>query len=194
MGKEKMEIPQDKPALRRFMLEKLKTHPQAPEDYPGLFQHLSDRLDAGFTAILTFQSLPGEPDLTPWLQERPGIPVFFPRIEGDSGLLTFRKPPAPGAPWEVHPLGFRQPAAHAEAWDPSAFSSTLVLVPGLAFDKTGGRLGRGKGFYDRFLSQCPANCFSLGIGWDFQVVSRVPRDPWDCRLQGLATPTLGLIF
>lgn len=70
----------------------------------------------------------------------------------------------------------------------------LVLAPGLAFDALGSRLGRGGGFYDRFLSGDPSNerlrsarWFTAGVCFDFQVVERVPTDELDIRLDAVVT-------
>lgn len=54
----------------------------------------------------------------------------------------------------------------------------LVVVPGLAFDSTGGRLGQGGGWYDRFLSRCPTQV-SVGVCFAEQLVVRVPHEPHD---------------
>ena len=50
----------------------------------------------------------------------------------------------------------------------------LVLVPGIAFDKRNHRLGRGLGYYDRFLRKLPARIPAIGLAFDFQVVHRLP--------------------
>jgi 5-formyltetrahydrofolate cyclo-ligase len=50
----------------------------------------------------------------------------------------------------------------------------LVVVPGVAFDRQNFRLGRGVGFYDRFLSRLPATTHTLGLAYDFQVVDAIP--------------------
>lgn len=57
----------------------------------------------------------------------------------------------------------------------------LIVVPGVAFDRKGNRLGRGKGYYDRFLSQ-HREVKRIGICFDFQLVEEVPSDPWDMRM------------
>ncbi|MCM8765773.1 MAG: 5-formyltetrahydrofolate cyclo-ligase [Candidatus Omnitrophica bacterium] len=58
-------------------------------------------------------------------------------------------------------------------------SLDLVIVPAVAFDKKGNRLGRGKGYYDSFLSTIPKKTFSIGIAFDFQIVPRLPVRPCD---------------
>src|SRR5262249_59299424 len=71
----------------------------------------------------------------------------------------------------------------------------LIVVPGIAFDLRGGRLGRGGGFYDRFLSQPGLGATKIGVGLDEQVIAEeVPRDSWDVTLDGLVTPTRTLAF
>jgi len=50
----------------------------------------------------------------------------------------------------------------------------LVVVPGLAFDKKGGRLGRGKGYYDRFLGKLTSKTISVGLAFDFQIIASIP--------------------
>ncbi|MCM8800777.1 MAG: 5-formyltetrahydrofolate cyclo-ligase [Candidatus Omnitrophica bacterium] len=59
----------------------------------------------------------------------------------------------------------------------------LVLVPGLAFDKHGNRLGRGKGYYDRFLKKLSANTVSIGLAYNFQILNRLPATPLDVKVQ-----------
>ena len=59
----------------------------------------------------------------------------------------------------------------------------LVVTPGLAFDSGGGRLGRGAGFYDRFLSQAGFHGIACGFGLDEQIVDEVPCEAHDVRLQ-----------
>lgn len=54
----------------------------------------------------------------------------------------------------------------------------LIVVPGVAFDKNGNRIGRGRGYYDRFLSQ-HLNVKRIGICFDFQLVDEVPTEPLD---------------
>ena len=75
---------------------------------------------------------------------------------------------------------------------PDAFD--LVLVPGLAFDLDGGRLGRGAGFYDRFLATLPKKTRFVGVALDEQFVEKTPRDAFDLPVDALATPSRLVVF
>ena len=55
----------------------------------------------------------------------------------------------------------------------------LMVVPGLAFDKSGHRLGHGGGYYDRFLEKAPPAIFTVGLAFDFQVVGELPKHSTD---------------
>lgn len=69
------------------------------------------------------------------------------------------------------PYGVLEPATQNQV-EPKDLD--LVIVPGLAFDKKGNRLGRGKGCYDRFLSTLSAKTVALGLAFDFQVLPVIP--------------------
>ena len=53
------------------------------------------------------------------------------------------------------------------------------LVPGLAFDRSGNRLGRGKGYFDRFLKNLPGAVKKIGLAYDFQILESIPTFPHD---------------
>ncbi len=59
----------------------------------------------------------------------------------------------------------------------------LMVVPGLAFDKSGHRLGHGGGYYDRFLENTPRSVTTVGLAFDFQVVEELPRHSTDIPLK-----------
>ena len=67
----------------------------------------------------------------------------------------------------------------------AAESFGLVLVPGLAFDRAGNRLGAGKGFYDRFLAEIQAP--KIALAFAFQLVEQVPIEPHDQRVDMIVT-------
>ncbi len=66
-------------------------------------------------------------------------------------------------------------------------SLDLIIVPGIAFDLNGGRIGYGKGFYDRFLAQTRA--FRLALAFDFQVIENIPTEFHDVLMNGIITQT-----
>jgi len=63
----------------------------------------------------------------------------------------------------------------------------LIVVPGMAFDKKGHRLGRGRGYYDRFLAK-HSHTHTIGICFDFQLVPEVPAEPHDHPVNEVLTP------
>jgi 5-formyltetrahydrofolate cyclo-ligase len=62
----------------------------------------------------------------------------------------------------------------------------LVVVPGMAFDRDGYRLGRGGGYYDRFLSAARFRA-AVGLAFAWQLLPELPRDPWDVPVGAVAT-------
>ena len=58
----------------------------------------------------------------------------------------------------------------------------LVIVPVVALDKKGNRLGRGKGYYDRFLEKLPAKTVSIGLAFDFQILPNIPASNHDKKV------------
>jgi len=63
----------------------------------------------------------------------------------------------------------------------------LLILPGVAFDRKGGRLGMGGGFYDRMLASLPGKVVRMGLAYDFQVFDRIPLEEKDQRMDCLVT-------
>lgn len=63
----------------------------------------------------------------------------------------------------------------------------LIVVPGVAYDRKGNRLGRGKGFYDRLLANVQAT--KIGVGYEFQLFDEIPSEPHDIRMDAVITQT-----
>lgn len=61
----------------------------------------------------------------------------------------------------------------------------LIVVPGVAYDKKGNRLGRGKGFYDRLLKTTGAT--KIGVGYEFQMIDEIPTEPHDVKMNIIIT-------
>ena len=58
----------------------------------------------------------------------------------------------------------------------------MAVIPGMAFDSNGNRLGRGKGYYDRFLSMLPARIYKIGVCFDFQKFEHIPTATNDIQM------------
>lgn len=107
----------------------------------------------------------------------PGIEWAHPRIEGEH--IVFCR----GEDFEEGPLRLQQPVASSERVLPGDLAG--VLVPGLAFDRSGRRLGRGGGYYDRMLSGL--NVFKVGIAHACQMLPVVPAATHDVRMDAVVT-------
>jgi len=137
--------------------------------------------------VLFYAPLPDEPDLWPAFRHilRQGLTVALPRMDHSAGryrACVVRDPDRdlvdghfgikePGPACEVHPLNLLD----------------LVLVPGVAFDLGGRRLGRGAGYYDRLLSEVRGT--TCGIAFDEQISGELPVEPHDVFVDCILTPT-----
>ena len=82
-------------------------------------------------------------------------------------------------------FGILEPLLNAPEVSPGEVD--LVLVPGVAFDSAGNRLGRGRGFYDRWLESLGG--LKVGVGFDHQLIEKVPTEPHDMQLDAVAVPS-----
>lgn len=64
----------------------------------------------------------------------------------------------------------------------------LMLLPGLAFDFQGNRIGYGAGYYDRYLSRQPQEFYKAALAYDFQVMEHIPAEPFDIKADFIITP------
>ena len=105
-----------------------------------------------------------------------GKTVFYPRVQGE--VLEF----AQGTLADMNAgfAGILEPSGPAVSIE----SIDVVIVPGLAFDASGQRLGSGRGFYDRTL---PKNSRSIGFAYAEQIVQHVPTNPHDRRMDAVLT-------
>jgi|SRR5581483_5006757 len=191
----------DKQALRRAMKQRREELPVAerarlsaaaaarlldlPELAPG---RAGGKTVSGYAAL----AARGELDVAPALAEcrARGARVVLPRVSDGVPRLRFHDPdaalavapaPAPGRFGVVEPDA-SAPEVAVEAID-------IVILPGLAFDRAGNRLGYGGGYYDEAASRLRAagRGFLVGLGYDFQLVDRCPAGEGDVAVDCVVT-------
>ena len=131
--------------------------------------------------IVAFDAMPGEPDVGALFDDEPHRRLALTRTPETGRVLSLHDGRGPR---ETHRFGYTQPLADAPIIPDNQVSA--VLVPGLAFDRVGGRLGFGAGFYDRFLSRLAPDVLRIGVS-DGYIVDRVPTDTHDVAMTHLAT-------
>lgn len=145
--------------------------------------------------IALFAPIRREPDLlsNAALFTGLGYRIALPRVEGDTLVFSEIRP---DTAFTSGSFGIREPSA--DACRIPREDIRIMCLPGLAFDREGGRIGYGKGYYDRYL--CGADRESLplliGTGYDFQLMDRIPQAPSDHRADYVITPseTLRIFF
>lgn len=137
--------------------------------------------------VLLYASMQTEPDTGPLARRClvSGKRLCLPRADWETGQID----PFEVDDWE-HGLiqgrhGIREPGIDAPLVQLAEID--LVVVPGLAFDEAGRRLGRGGGFYDRFLERTAGRALAFGLAFDEQVVNEVPAESHDASVDAVAT-------
>ncbi|MDE0597272.1 MAG: 5-formyltetrahydrofolate cyclo-ligase [Roseibacillus sp.] len=148
-----------------------------------LVRRLCTWLGSEHRTIATFAALRDEPCLLKLHDLLPVAALCYPRVVG-SGLHFYEvSDPTSLAPAS---FGIREPVPgrHPEV----SFSEIDVfLCPGLAFDLRGVRLGRGKGFYDRALSDARTDALFVGVSLALQILGKLPAEAHDVHMNFLAT-------
>jgi 5-formyltetrahydrofolate cyclo-ligase len=141
--------------------------------------------------ILFYHGLPDEVDLAALMDRAIGTgrEVLLPVSDTERRELKVVSVEDPARDLRDGAYGILEPREGLPLGDPAALD--LILVPGRAFDSAGGRLGRGKGYYDGFLSRLrPARAdgpYKLGVGFACQLVESVPMQVRDVRMDAVAT-------
>ena len=129
-------------------------------------------------AILMYHSLPDEVYTHSALDKLLAMDkkVFLPKVISDTEM-TIHEYTGSDSLQPSEPYGILEPTTPEFSIFNSQFS-IVVVVPGMAFDRQGHRLGRGKGYYDRFLSRIP-NIYKIGVCFPFQLIDNIPSEPTD---------------
>lgn len=113
-----------------------------------------------------------------------GARVAYPAIDAETDEMTFRFVPDVTQMEELG-YGFMEPPPDA----PNAAELDVVIVPAIAVDPTGHRIGYGAGYYDRTLPRYAPPAVSIAVIYDWQLVAEVPFTPTDVRVAKVVTDT-----
>ncbi len=140
--------------------------------------HLAEALE-GKKHVLLYAPLPGEPDPRGLVERLPATSFYLPRVEGEALLvLPYSTRLERGA------FGVLEPS-EGEPLPPEVLDA--VVVPALAYDRRGFRLGQGKGYYDRFLKRLREDTLTVGFIPGALLLDRLPTDPWDVPVRRIVT-------
>jgi 5-formyltetrahydrofolate cyclo-ligase len=179
-----------KKILREQMRAKIAAHPAAEAAEKS--RRIEEKLFAlpvfrRTRLVAFFASIAGEVDTHPMIDRalRDGMRVALPRVDAAKNELRFFEIKDRQRDTASGTLGILEPKPSLAAVDPASLE--CVIVPGLAFDKTGARLGRGAGYYDKFLARLSPRTAKIGVGFAFQLVKSVPTEQHDERLDLVLT-------
>ena len=140
--------------------------------------------------VLGFIAFRNEVDLGPLVERWSQKHWLMPRVVEGTELVSGQKPHLALHSYipehlKRHRFGMLEPLPSAKRIDPSEVE--VILVPGVAFDHKGSRLGYGGGFYDHLLPLA-SQAVCIGVTFEELVLDAVPMDPWDCNMAWLVTP------
>lgn len=163
---------------------------QVQHDSISIARRLNDLLPVQkANTIMGYAPIQNEVNLESFYEEQLalGKTILLPRVEGN------QIKPVEWKGWQettISSFGIREPQGECF----SAAEIDVVLVPGLAFDGNGFRLGYGRGFYDRFLPGLRPNAFKCGICYEFQVVESVFPHANDIPMHWIVTDKSELVI
>jgi 5-formyltetrahydrofolate cyclo-ligase len=184
------DVESEKRALRAELRERRRTRTstRTTQDSAGLTANLQKvATDAGARSLTAYLSLPEEPDTRPFLRwaAEQGLRVLLP-ISRDDGLLDWA--PYDGEEEDADIMGMPTPTS--ELLGPIAINDVdLILVPAAAVDRTGMRMGWGRGYYDKTLGSVEGCPPVYAVIFDDELVDAVPRERHDMPVNGVVTPS-----
>lgn len=140
--------------------------------------------------VLIYLSIRGEVETDGLVEDAlsAGKTVCVPVTDPPSGELKLAHLPGLDIEFKKGPFGIREPEDRFLKWIPPE-EVDLVILPGLAFDRKGGRIGYGKGYFDRLLERLRPSAFRVGLAFDFQIYDSLPQDASDRRVHTIITET-----
>lgn len=184
-----------KAEIRKIYLQKRLSLTEA--EYLSLNQLLCNRFFASVnllrvSVLHTFLPIAGKKEPDTWLiidrvrREFPHIHIAAPRLRGNDLEHILLEAPET----EVNKWGIPEPSSGSKV---AAEKIDMVLVPLLAFDREGQRVGYGKGYYDRFLKNCRNDTQRIGLSF-FPPLQHIMTAPHDVRLSACVTPEEYFMF
>ena len=170
---EDMEVKRLKCEMRKILKKRLKENTSRAESSREICNKLRELpVFQESDVILAFSPMQSEVDIEPLYDDR----FLFPYIE--DGVMKYSP-----SPLEKGRMGFYEPKLKAD----TSYEKALILVPALAFSKDFRRLGRGGGFYDRYLDENGNKLYSIGLSFDMNLLDVVPYDHHDELLDMIIT-------
>jgi 5-formyltetrahydrofolate cyclo-ligase len=171
------DAPESKSALRARMRRLMRgcvadSAPQCRELDSWLASHPAAE------TIAAYYPLPGEVDFTEIVRLHGRRRWVYPRVNGDE--MVYHLVNDPDKDLTTGAFGVMEPRSSLPRVGIAGID--VFLCPGLAFDAHGGRLGRGKGYYDRALSRARPDAFRIGVCFPWQMVAAIPLDAQDIRM------------
>ena len=178
----------DKKELRRYIREQKRhfTPQQLGEMSLSIMSSLlSHSQIQKADSVLMYHSLPDEVDTHSALDKllAMGKKVLLPKVISDTEM-TIHEYTGKDSLQPSEPYGILEPTTPELSIINCQLS--IAIVPGMAFDRQGHRLGRGKGYYDRFLSQIP-NIYIIGVCFPFQMLESIPSESTDVVMDEVIT-------
>lgn len=170
----------DKSEVRRIMRERKRAVP--PEEKLRRSELIMQRVEQSdafrqASVVLLYWSMADEVQthrfVERWYRQKT---LLLPCVDGDD--LRLRQYTGPDCLVAGEQFGIGEPTG--EEWT-DLEAVELIVVPGVAFDGHGHRMGRGRGFYDRLL-KCTPRAVKIGVGYDFQMLDAVPVEPHDVNM------------
>jgi len=169
----------------RAQLEKISPAVRAVESI-GLCDRLKSQMPSAAT-VLFFAPLADELDVWPLMEASIalGTTCALPFFDAGKQIYVARQIEKPATEIVTGKFGVREPSSSCAEIPLEKFN--LTLVPGMAFDLRGNRLGRGRGFYDRLLAAVGG--IKCGVCHDGQLLPEIPVEPHDAKVDFIATPS-----
>lgn len=162
-----------------------------PEERTRLSQRIVDSTAdwiwrEGFDAVMLYLNMRSEVETLGLLEALldSGKLVCAPVVDTEHLELVPRRIQEPSTAFARHPYGMLEPSEACPLFPTEHLQ--LIVVPGIAFDRKGYRLGYGKGFYDRFLVKCP-HAVVIGLAYGVQLVEDTFPQAWDVPVQHIFT-------